>query len=295
MLLVPIVAACAGAGWQLPRATSVVRGVPAIHRALHALQARRHDHHDDLVARADYARYLQLCSTSLHEVDDEVAQASDVVRFDGLLSEDEVNQILKLADTTAATSPDVVFDRSSWSDLLPASGMPGEEPESHWQVVFLQANHVLQTQLPAITSKLRHAARVADARTWNATLGVLDEHLGIRCAEVHTQKIGGGLPDPEHRDYGSLITLDVMLSDANAFEGGQFTTTGEAGRRETHAFSRGSALAFLSLKRHGVRPVTAGERRVLVVEFWQGVDVSVAGRDEGQRWLGMERSTWRGQ
>lgn len=240
---------------------------------------------DEQAARLDYERYRDLFRTPLHEVCDDAAQASDVVRVENLLSAKEIEQLLELADSTAADDPSVVFDRSGWS------GAAGEaERKPHWQVVFLQANHVLQNELPHITRKLIEAARAADAHAWNATGGLLDEHIGIRCAEVHTQQRGGGLPDPQHRDHGSLLTLDLMLSEEGAFEGGEFTTFDADGRRKSHDFSRGSALIFLSLKRHGVRPVVSGVRRVLVVEFWQGVDVARPGRDEGLRWYGLERA-----
>ncbi|KAJ1627001.1 hypothetical protein T492DRAFT_596211 [Pavlovales sp. CCMP2436] len=230
-------------------------------------------------AAEDYERYVALTRTPLHAVPDAEAEASEVLKIDGLLSAEEVRAVLAC---TSEADPSAVFDRSSWSAHL-----ADEAREPHWQVVFLQADHVLQRRLPLIARKLRDAALSADAAHWNATLG-LGSQLGIRCAELHRQSRGGGLPDPEHRDHGSLITIDVMLSDIGSFEGGSFTTFDADGRRVHHNFPTGSALVFLSLKRHGVTPITAGERRVLVVEFWQGANVSAAGRDENQRWFGLE-------
>jgi predicted 2-oxoglutarate/Fe(II)-dependent dioxygenase YbiX len=238
------------------------------------------------IARAEYERYVALTRTSLREVPDAEAQASEVFTVDALLTAEEVREVLDVAEEVRMADPSAVFDRSSWSTQR---GEAGAAREPHWQVVFLQADHVLQTRLPHIARKLTDAVLAVDAARWNTTLG-LGSQLGIRCAEVHSQRRGGGLPDPEHRDHGSLITLDVMLSDPeSAFEGGQFTTFGADGRRVPHRFPTGSALVFQSLKRHGVTPVTAGERRVLVVEFWQGANVSTAGRDENQRWFGLER------
>ncbi|KAG8457606.1 hypothetical protein KFE25_002270 [Diacronema lutheri] len=232
-------------------------------------------------AREDYARYLELSATPLHVVSDERAQASEVVALEGLLTEADVHHILELAERTATSDPTAVFDRSSWS------GAHARDP--HWRVTFLQANHVLQRKLPEIARKLTAAVRAVDAaQRWNATSGIKTAHLGIRCAEVHAQTRGGGLPDPEHRDHGSLVTVDVMLSDAGAFEGGHFSTFDAAGARVRHEFGRGTALVFLSLKRHGVTPVLSGRRQVLVLEFWQGAEVDVAGRDESQRWFGLE-------
>lgn len=234
--------------------------------------------------RADYEAYLALTRTPLREVPDGEAQASHVIALEGLLSAEEAALVLGLAEQTALRDPGAVFDRSpwSWAGAPPAAAA---RAAPHWQVVFLQAGHQLQARLPALAARLKRAAREVDeAQGWNATRGLSDAQLGIRCAEVHRQSAGGGLPDAQHRDHGSLITIDVMLSDSGSFEGGEFSTYDARGRRRGHVFERGTALVFLSLKRHGVTPVRSGVRRVLVLELWQGADVSVAGRDESQRW-----------
>ena len=44
----------------------------------------------------------------------------------------------------------------------------------------------------------------------------------MRCAELHDVRAGGALRDPGHFDGGSVVTVDVMLSDD--FEGGEFLT-----------------------------------------------------------------------
>lgn len=246
---------------------------------------------DDEHTRADYERYLTLTRTPLREISDGDAQASHVIALKNLLTPDEVQLVLDLAEHAATSDPSVVFDRSSWSwPAAPDSTTEYVTPPPHWQVVFLQANHLLQTHLPAVARKLAAAARSVDAgEQWNATCGMSDAQVGIRCAEVHTQTRGGGLPDPQHRDHGSLITVDVMLSDSAAFEGGEFATYGPTGEKVHHAFERGTGLVFLSLKRHGVEPVLSGVRKVLVLEFWQGANVAAAGRDESHRWFGLER------
>ena len=41
-----------------------------------------------------------------------------------------------------------------------------------------------------------------------------------------------------------------------------------------HVFERGDALVFVSHKYHCVAPVTHGERRVLVIELWEGEERS---------------------
>ena len=39
---------------------------------------------------------------------------------------------------------------------------------------------------------------------------------------------------------------------------------------QRHAFEQGDALVFVSHKYHCVAPVESGERRVLVIELWEG-------------------------
>ena len=117
--------------------------------------------------------------------------------------------------------------------------------------------------------------------------------------EYHESRVGGGdeLLEPKHYDMGSLITIDVMLSDADDFEGGVFETLepprvwqrmrrhlrrgGSArggGRLEAHAFERGDALIFCSHKYHRVTAVQDGERKVLVLELWEGEERRCAHR-----------------
>ena len=77
--------------------------------------------------------------------------------------------------------------------------------------------------------------------------------------------------DPEHTDAGSLVTCDVLLSDA--FEGGHLETPNAGGAPPTrHAFALGDALIFPSEKYHNVSRIEAGVRHVLIVEFWEGPD-----------------------
>jgi hypothetical protein len=88
--------------------------------------------------------------------------------------------------------------------------------------------------------------------------------------------VGGSLPYPKHYDIGSLITIDIMLQEPT--EGAQFQTLelsddGKAPTQylKTHPFSAGDALVFVSHKYHSVTRLEAGNRKVLVVEFWHGL------------------------
>jgi hypothetical protein len=140
----------------------------------------------------------------------------------------------------------------------------------------------------------------------------LREDVAIRCVELHEVGPGGALPNPQHFDGGSVLTIDVMLSAPADFTGGNFCTPEEAtsfssppdastvaGKKEiVHAvgdmgeglgpgevliaqrFELGDALAFLSHKRHCVQPVTSGVRRVMVIELWCGEERTCAHRCE---------------
>mgnify|MGYP002632737795 CR=1 FL=1 len=101
-----------------------------------------------------------------------------------------------------------------------------------------------------------------------------------RCVEYHVVEPGGSLPFVHHYDHGSLITIDVMLSHSDEFEGGQFQTLETDGTMVTHAFEQGDALIFVSHKPHCVQPVKSGRRNVLVVELWEGLERTCAHRCE---------------
>lgn len=101
------------------------------------------------------------------------------------------------------------------------------------------------------------------------------ESLSVRCIELHKYAPGGGLGDTAHYDGGSVVTVDIMLEDS--FEGGAFITPelgadGGDGVPTAHRFDLGDALVFPSLKRHLVGEVTGGCRKVMVLEFWTGVE-----------------------
>jgi len=109
----------------------------------------------------------------------------------------------------------------------------------------------------------------------SAGWGLLDAQraqLNLRVAEYHVIEEEGGLPIPKHMDYGSLMTLDILLSPTSQFEGGQFQTLEADGRMATHPFERGDALVFQSHKYHSVTPLTSGRRNVFIAELWEGLE-----------------------
>ncbi len=84
-------------------------------------------------------------------------------------------------------------------------------------------NHFLREELPELHGRILQAAKEADEELWG---GVLNDRamLSIRSAEYHTVMHEGGVAMAPHADHGSLITIDLMLSDTSEFEGGQFQT-----------------------------------------------------------------------
>ena len=123
--------------------------------------------------------------------------------------------------------------------------------------------------VPSAVAAPRFVAAVASPRRHRRGVG-LRPLRGADAAprRYHVVRPGGGLFDPQHVDAGSLVTVDVLLEDA--FEGGAFRTPEANGRVASHdrVFkNKGDLVCFLSLKRHHVDRVVAGERRGLVLEF----------------------------
>ena len=73
---------------------------------------------------------------------------------------------------------------------------------------------------------------------------------------------------PRHRDNGSALTMSVLLSSRDSFEGGEFITY-EEGFPVAHDTRRGDAILFHSEKLHNVATVHRGTRQSLVVELWE--------------------------
>merc|ERR1712054_60656 len=92
--------------------------------------------------------------------------------------------------------------------------------------------------------------------------------VNVRSFEFHSYTDGGSVLDPEHRDDGSLLTLSVLLSPREDFDGGAFVTY-SGGERVEHHLGQGDAVLFVSEKRHNVETVR-GDRRALILELWEG-------------------------
>jgi hypothetical protein len=151
--------------------------------------------------------------------------------------------------------------------------------DAKWNTLYLQANGHFQQQCPGVLAKIMAAVRAADAaeHTMQLLSGKRERDVGVRCIEYHQVQVGGALPERKHMDRGSLVTVDVLLSEPRVdFEGGDFCTLESDGALLLHKFGgrdrSGDALLFVSHKYHCVQPVQSGVRRVLVIELWLGPD-----------------------
>ena len=104
---------------------------------------------------------------------------------------------------------------------------------------------------------------------------------------------GGGLLTKRHVDQGSLLTIDILLTDVDEIEGGVLQTLEADGELKRHEWAKGDALVFLSHKYHCVSELTRGTRNVMVCELWQGTENHTPTRDEQERWIGEWKPDWR--
>lgn len=89
----------------------------------------------------------------------------------------------------------------------------------------------------------------------------------VRTVELHHYGPGGGLTTPGHRDFGSELTISVLLSDLDLVSGGDFVTY-DKGIPVAHKMNQGDAILFNSMSLHNISTITAGVRKSLVVELW---------------------------
>jgi hypothetical protein len=243
---------------------------------------------DDAALRHEYERYKAAVEMPLRNVDEATAQQTQPVRLRGLLSKTDIEELHRVAAATAAEQPHSTIDRSAWG-----------QPEGTWRVTFLQTGGSFEAALPELHARLRNAMVAVDRdQEWNVTAGVAD--VNYRCVEHHTvrselkgEPTGGGLHTKRHCDQGSLITIDILLTDLAEIEGGVLQTLESDDTLKSHAWEQGDALVFLSHKYHSVSRLTGGTRQVLVCELWQGTENHQPSRDEKERWQGEWKEDWR--
>ena len=198
------------------------------------------------------------------------AQLTRVVRLPRLLSDEEIQSV---HDLHAAVSSKVGTTGRNEANQSAAyhSGV--------WEVSYLSTDGWFRQERSALLEKLINAASEVDAEQgWGLLPG--KEVVRPRCIEYHIVSPNGSLPFPYHHDAGSLLTIDIMLSDSSEFEAGTFQTLEADGSMTKHTFEKGDAMVFVSHKPHCVEAVRSGERRVLVMELWEGEERTCGHRCE---------------
>eukprot|EP00629_Pelagomonadales_sp_RCC1024_P009292 CAMPEP_0119278796 /NCGR_PEP_ID=MMETSP1329-20130426/19722_1 /TAXON_ID=114041 /ORGANISM="Genus nov. species nov., Strain RCC1024" /LENGTH=210 /DNA_ID=CAMNT_0007279323 /DNA_START=113 /DNA_END=742 /DNA_ORIENTATION=+ len=144
-----------------------------------------------------------------------------------------------------------------------AHGAP-VEARTAWRTQYLNAAGLARREAPELLDRLAALAKEIDAEHFGGRAAATN----ARCVELHACGPGASLNDPRHFDSGSVVTVDVMLEEADA--GGHFETLEADGSLLRHPFQRGDAVVFPSYKYHSVSRVEEGLRRVLVMELWHG-------------------------
>ena len=239
------------------------------------------DQQDEETLLREYERYKACVEMPLSNFDEPTAQRTQAIRLRGLLSPEDIEAVHRAGATIAQAQPDATIDRSAWG-----------QPEGTWRVTFLNTDGAFEAALPELYARIRDAALDVDRAHWNVTAGI--EHVNYRVAEYHTMRsrlddgkvTEGGLHTQRHCDHGSLITIDILLTDPSEIEGGVLQTLEADGELRSHEWARGDALVFLSHKYHSVSTLTRGTRQVMVCELWQGTENLRPTRDETERWQG---------
>ncbi len=200
------------------------------------------------------------------------AQRTKVVKIPAFFSSEEIQAVKDLGKDAA----DFAAAETRSDDKLKA-----------WKVLFLNEHNRFAERLPELHRKVLSIVQRLDIEEgWGLHLGAA---CNVRVVEFHRQLAPSpGLSDVKHYDMDSLVTFDVLLNDE--FEGGEFQTLEADGQLLNHCLEEtlecgghaypvagagnrtvkaGDALVFVSHKYHCVSPVTAGERQVLVIEFWR--------------------------
>jgi len=202
------------------------------------------------------------------------SEATEPLLLPGLLSEEDIALVkeLALARISADTQRNGDIDESSISIFeLPdeGSGFHGAVEDAlhnlpQHRVLHLHGVPALADEscgLPALERKLLSAMEANDS--WGLTSS---REINVRSFEFHEYTDGGSVLDSEHRDDGSLLTLSVLLSPLEDFQGGSFITW-QSGEAVKHQLARGDGILFVSEKRHNVE-VVQGRRHALIMEVW---------------------------
>ena len=181
----------------------------------------------------------QVTPRSVTEAQLAAAEATAPAILPGVLSDAEISEVLRLAD---GCPPDAVV---SYGDAHEVRYLHRSAPRS---------SHLIERLIAAMRA----------SEICGGSAGA----LRVRCIELHSYAVGGGLMERGHRDKGSAISLSALLTAPGG--GGAFTTWDADGAAVEHALRPGDAVVFASEKTHNVSLVTSGTRQTVVIELWKG-------------------------
>ena len=204
------------------------------------------------------------------------AQHSNVVNIRGFIGEAEREEILRVIRSCNLES----YTSNDKEDI-------NEFGEAIHTTMYLQTGNIFGAKLDWLKQKItRLVVKINQRESWGFNLTCRNT-FNVRVAEYHNMRKGGSLPDIQHYDIGSIITVDIMLQEAT--QGGKFVTLESTAQRKSslkkvpglppalkgcllkpHDFAVGDILVFVSHKFHCVSEVQEGTRKVLVIEFWNG-------------------------
>lgn len=143
----------------------------------------------------------------------------------------------------------------------------------NWCTSYLHTNRELHKRMPELLQRIRDTIFEVDDQNWGILRHRNKQNLHFRCIEHHDYGAGGMLEAGCHYDTGSLVTVDIMLTQSGEdYEGGELYTPVFPATQppQAHVFDKGDMVLFLSHKYHQVRPITQGRRTVMVLELWEG-------------------------
>ena len=181
----------------------------------------------------------QVTPRSVTEAQLAAAEATAPAILPGVLSDAEISEVLRLAD---GCPPDAVV---SYGNAHEVRYLHRAAPRS---------SHLIERLIAAMRA----------SEICGGSAGA----LRVRCIELHSYAVGGGLMERGHRDKGSVISLSALLTAPGG--GGAFTTWDADGGAVEHALRPGDAVVFASERTHNVSLVTSGTRQTVVIELWDG-------------------------
>jgi len=207
------------------------------------------------------------------------AEGGDVAVVRAVLDAGEIAEVLALAElqgerrrnesTLAGLDKRVGPDGSPLAAGAPLAaeidGRPHDVCYSNQHIaLYLHVDGYLQREHPQVWDHLLRAMCEQPGEWYDPSTP-----LRVRCIELHSYSIGGGLLAAGHRDHDSVLSMSVLLSDPSALVGGEFVTWSDR-LPVAHKLRQGDAVLFHSCRAHNVAQVVCGVRRSLVIEVWRG-------------------------